>query len=238
MKTYFISFDDTDNLETLGTGHVLARFLEALPFETGYITRHQLFVDDRVPFTSHNSSMCATVSGDLDAGDLIERAGGFLEQEHAQGADPGLCVADMQAIVDAGLLVEWGRRAKSEVLAKADAYDLARCCNVHLSEHGGDGQGVVGALAGVGLRLSGNDGRVRGKAIVEAESTTVAELLARTGFDRVCAYGFGALAGDCVIELGSGEVKAVYQDFSRTILAAPTGQGRYRLMGKQHLKQY
>ncbi len=266
MGAYLISFDDTDNLETLGTGHLLARFLGTLSVETGYITRHQLFVDERVPFTSHNSAMCATVDGDIDVGELIARAGRFLERERSEGSDPGLCIADMQAVADAELLIEWGRRAKSEVLAKADAYDLAQRCGVHLSEHGGDGQGVVGALAAVGLRLSGNDGRVRGKAIIESVGTaqrmtgrtaqrtvqrttqrtnkstvqrmTVSELLERTGFDRVCGLGCGVLSSDCEIELDGNEVKAVYLDFSRTVLAMLTEEGGYRLMGKQQLKQY
>ena len=254
MGAYLISFDDTDNLETLGTGHLLARFLGTLPAEAGYITRHQLFVDERVPFTSHNSAMCATVDGDIDAAELIACAGRFLEQERSEGSDPGLCVTDTQALTDAELLIEWGRRAKSEVLAKVDAYDLAQRCGVHLSEHGGDGQGVVGALAAVGLRLSGNDGRVRGKAIIGADCAgeraaqrtgqraaqrmTVDELLARTGFDRVCGLGCGVLPGDCEIELDSNEVKAVYLDFSSTVLAKPTEDGGYRLIGKQQLKQY
>ncbi|MBQ3328364.1 MAG: hypothetical protein IJG88_00225, partial [Eggerthellaceae bacterium] len=185
MSTYLIAFDDTDNLETKGTGHVLAGFLATLPYQTSYITRHQLFVDERVPFTSHNSVMCATVSGDIAQDQLVELASRYLEEERAEGSDPGLCVADMDALASIEQLVEWGKRAKVEVLAKADAYDLAQRCNVHLSEHGGDGQGVVGALAGVGLRLSGNDGRVRGKKQVEAGRTTVAELLEHTGFDRV-----------------------------------------------------
>ena len=238
MKTFLIAFDDTDNLETKGTGHVLAGFLATLPYQTSYITRHQLFVDERVPFTSHNSVMCATVSGDIAQDQLVELASRYLEEERAEGSDPGLCVADMDALASIEQLVEWGKRAKVEVLAKADAYDLAQRCNVHLSEHGGDGQGVVGALAGVGLRLSGNDGRVRGKKQVEAGRTTVAELLEHTGFDRVCAYGRGTLEGDCEIELDGGGVKAVYQDFSRTVLVTPTGNGVFRPLDKQHLKRY
>lgn len=75
MSTFLISFDDTDNLQTLGTGHVLARFLDGLPYETGFITRHQLFVDERVPFTSHNSAMCATVRADVALADLAASAG-------------------------------------------------------------------------------------------------------------------------------------------------------------------
>jgi len=250
MSTYLISFDDTDNLDSIGTGHVLAGFLKTLPYETGYITRHQLFVNENVPFTSHNSSMCATVrvdeaaGGDTAAGtstifdELVDAAARHLQAESADGSDPGLCVADLDALTDTDALVEWGLRAKSEVLEKADAYELAQRCGVHLSEHGGDGQGVVGALAAVGLRLSGNDGRVRGKVSVEAERATVAELLAATGFDRVCAYGQGELGPACVVELGDGKVKAVYQNFSRTILVTPAPSGAYRLLDKRHLKRY
>ena len=31
MKRIYISFDDTDTLNTPGTGHLLTRFLESLP---------------------------------------------------------------------------------------------------------------------------------------------------------------------------------------------------------------
>ena len=237
MESYLISFDDTDNLETVGTGHVLSRFLDEVPYRTSYITRHQLFVHNDVPFTSHNSSMCAIVTGDVELDGLVDRASRFLEAECADGSDPGLCIARIAALSEIEALVEWGMRAKAEVLTKEDADRVAQCSNVHLSEHGGDGQGVVGALAAVGLRLSGNDGRVRGKVGVSAECLTVGELIDATGFDRVFAYGQGVLTRDCVVELGNGEVKAVFQDFSRTILTTPVG-GRYRLLEKQHLKRY
>lgn len=237
MSEFLIAIDDTDNLETLGTGHVLAHFLDELPYETGFITRHQLFVNEQVPFTSHNSAMCASVEGDVSADELIERAADFLAKACAEGSDPGLCVVDRSGAEDLGALVEWGRRAKVEVLAKADAYALAARCGVHLSEHGGDGQGVVGALAGVGLRLSGNDGRVRGAARVTADRMTVGELIASTGFDRVVAYGLGLLPDDRVIRIDDERIKAVYQDFSRTVLVEPIGSS-YRPLSKQHLKSY
>ena len=59
--------------------------------------------------------------------------------------------------------------------------------NIHLSEHGGKGIGVIGALAGVGLRMSGNDGRFRGKIEIEPAWTaiTVASLIERTHVDEV-----------------------------------------------------
>ena len=156
MNRYLLSFDDTDELNMPGTGHLLDSFLQTLPAKCSFISRHQLFVHADVPYTSHNSAMCAQIDGQLSAEELIDRAAAYLEQHSAPGADPGLCVAAWQTMTQRELLVLWGYRAKREVLAKEDAYALAQQCGVHLSEHGGTGQGVVGALAAVGLRLAGD----------------------------------------------------------------------------------
>ncbi len=86
----------------------------------------------------------------------------FLETRTEKGSDPGLCVAQLSDSLDGESLMDFGKAAKNRVLTKPDAYALAAKTGVHLSEHGGTGQGVVGALAGIGLRLSGNDGRYRG----------------------------------------------------------------------------
>ena len=185
MNTYYISFDDTDNLDSPGTGHILTEFLESLPWKSSFISRHQLFVSPNVPYTSHNSSMVSTVEGEVSCEELIAKAVAHLEQTLAPGADPGLCVAKADEIRFPEKLVKWGYRAKKEVLTKAEAYALADECGVHLSEHGGTGQGVVGALAAVGLRLAGQDGRIKGKKCVEGSRMTVRELLEQTGFQRV-----------------------------------------------------
>ena len=235
MKKFYISFDDTDNLESPGTGHVLNKFLEMLPCESSFISRHQLFVNKDVPYTSHNSAMCSVVQGQITREELICRAVEYLEETLAPGADPGLCVADPDEIVSPELLVKWGYRAKKEVLTKNEAYELARSCGVHLSEHGGTGQGVVGALAAVGLRLAGQDGRVKGKKAVQSEILSVAELLAQTGFERVSCYGRGELPADAVIHTNGDRIKAVYQNFSSTVLVVPRAD-HYVLLGKDHLK--
>lgn len=235
MNTYYISFDDTDNLESPGTGHVLSDFLKSLPCESSFISRHQLFVNKDVPYTSHNSSMCSIVKGEITYQELIERASAYLENNLAPGADPGLCVAMPEAISSPEFLVKWGYRAKKEVLAKAEAYELAQQCGVHLSEHGGTGQGVVGALAAVGLRLAGQDGRVKGKGAVQGDTLSVKELLSQTGFQRVCCLGQGELPGDAIIHVNGNKVKAVYQNFSSTVLVAPHGEA-YRLLTKDQLK--
>ena len=64
--TLLIGIDDTDNLETRGTGfraRQLASGLQASALATTHgITRHQLLVDPRIPYTSHNSSACLRVT--------------------------------------------------------------------------------------------------------------------------------------------------------------------------------
>jgi hypothetical protein len=163
-----VCIDDTDNLESAGTGKLAAALIDDIRHfgwgGCGFITRHQLFVHPDVPYTSHNSAMCFTADIAKDAVDrLIGHAADFLAINSAQGSDPGLCVADINGVNGIEELVAFGMAAKSRVLDKDESYALARRTGVHLSEHGGTGQGVIGALAGVGLRLSGNDGRLRGR---------------------------------------------------------------------------
>ena len=57
------------------------------------------------------------------------------------------------------MIVEWGRRAKVEVLSMDEAYEIAAGAGIHLEGLTGEKTGVIGALAAVGLRRSGQDGR-------------------------------------------------------------------------------
>lgn len=163
-----VCIDDTDNLESRGTGD-LAFMIAALMEEQGWgccepITRHQLLVHPDIPYTSHNSSMCFGAQIEpvfLDS--FTARASEFLGIESASGSDPGLCIVNLEVVQNPEELIEFGIKAKNYVVTKTEAYDLAGKLKVHLSEHGGTGGGVIGALAGAGLRLSGRDGRVRGK---------------------------------------------------------------------------
>ena len=96
---------------------------------------------------------------------------------------------------------------------------------------------MVGALAAVGLRLGGQDGRVKGKKMVLPQRVSVKELLQQTGFQRVCAYGQGELPEDAVVQINGNKVKAVYQNFQSTVLVVPQGE-EYLLLTKDQLKCY
>src|SRR5690606_31599303 len=107
-----------------------------------YVTRHQLLVHPDIPYTSHNSAMCFTaVLEGCSPRRFIDHAARFLERESASGPDPGLCVAQPELLIDDEPLIRFGRSAKKEVLTKEKAYALASELGIHLSEHGGSGQG-------------------------------------------------------------------------------------------------
>jgi hypothetical protein len=187
-----VCIDDTDNLDSRGTGELAAELADAVERfgwgRSSFVSRHQLLVHPAIPYTSHNSAMCFGARIEAHSlGEFIEHAAGFLVRESAAGSDPGLCVVRTEALQQRERLVAFGQAAKCEVLTKAQAYALARELGVHLAELGGTGQGVVGALAGCGLRLAGNDGRLRGKLCftVPGEVLCVADLCAHPYVDRV-----------------------------------------------------
>jgi len=164
----YLSIDDTDNADSPGSGQLAENLLNRLThkkliWQNTPVSRHQLHVHENIPYTSHNSSMCFTAVAEgsrLD--DLIRYSIRFLTEHSARGSDPGLCVAVNHDSLDRSALIDFGLAAKNNILSKDDAYGLAERVGVHLSEHGGSGDGIIGALAGIGLRMHGYDGRFRG----------------------------------------------------------------------------
>lgn len=242
-----ISIDDTDDLYSPGTGELLAeiaRVVEARGWgDTSYITRHQLFVHPDIPYTSHNSAMCFVAVIDPDCREaVIDEAATFLTRQSAPGSDPGLCVVVATALADAPALVGFGQSAKASVLTKNAAYKLARDLGIHLSEHGGTGQGVIGALAGAGLRLSGNDGRIRRRLTLPSGPPRfpVKTLRDFPGVDAVQTRTGETLPDDAEVKL-DGQVKMVLIGGCSTLLvtaAAPGSDVHWRSCSKQELKYY
>lgn len=163
-----LSIDDTDNRESIGSG----RLLEILAGELttsgliracSNIVRHQLFVHDDVPYTSHNSAMSLSAEvAERNFHPCINYAREFIRKCSAPGSDPGLCVYAPNGAEGAQEILDFGKKAKRALLSRQEAYALAEKTGAHLSEHGGTGDGVIGALAAIGLRMGGSDGRFRG----------------------------------------------------------------------------
>jgi tRNA(Ile2) C34 agmatinyltransferase TiaS len=158
---YFIGMDDTDTLESTGTGHLARTLAGALAGDFGLtvngVTRHQLLEDERVPKTAKNS--CAALHLESEPDLSIEEIAAFARQwmlgYFQPGSDPGLCVA--KQVPDE--IVAFGQRAQREFLFQQEPRQLAAQHGLFLEGLGGSQDGVIGALAAVGLAASGSDGR-------------------------------------------------------------------------------
>jgi hypothetical protein len=224
MKKLLICIDDTDNIDSIGTGELLQDLCALLEEKGlgkgGFVTRHQLYICDEIAYTSHNSSMCCDFECS-DLPELLEISKEYIEKNSAEGSDPGLCV--YISGTDIPGVTEFGKRAQREVLTKEEAYRAAALYpgSVFLSEHGGTGDGIIGALSGVGLRLTGNDGRIKGKIYprAEGEVLSVSEACGIYGLGQICDAQSGRKLGDSETLRFEGPSKAVLKDGMVTLPA-------------------
>lgn len=248
---YLVAIDDTDMPDTIGTGRLVQELCrEVESFGWGVcspISRHQLFVHEDIPYTSHNSSMCFEMSLKTDSKAVfIEFTGNFLEKKAAKGSDPGFCMAGLKPDLDMEELIAFGLKAKSEVFHKSDAYDIANKAEIHLSEHGGTGSGIIGAVAGIGLRLTGNDGRYRGwyhfgkpGDVVSAGSLCECDFV-----DHVTTKEGRILNPAETLIIGSKKTKTIRMNTNQVVLAYANENPfrknyiRYRTMTKDEVRQY
>lgn len=205
MQKVFIGVDDTDILGgPFGTGRVardMADYLEKLGAgHTFGVIRYQLLVDPRIRYTSHNSAKCVEFEADIPLAELHSHCADFLKQVCQSGSDPGLCTCAEHQVTPE--LTAYAETAQKELITKEQAAILAEKLGLLLSELGGTGEGIIGALAAVGLRGSGNGGRyvqLRGIRNIKGP-VTVGSILADTGIIAVIDEGGEPVARSEVID--------------------------------------
>jgi len=234
---YLLGIDDTDNLESRGTGHRVRELADWLSInhlaESLGITRHQLLVDPRIPYTSHNSSACLSIETE-NANDVWDASREFLLHESAVGSDVGLCIAKWDTVVED--VQSFGRRAKLEVLNMLDAQETASTSKIRSEGLTGTGGGVIGALAGVGLHRAGNDGRflwlpglrnLKGKYPIK-------EILAKGHIERVCTLQDEELSFENIVDVGEW-VRPVLRNGKSTLYVEEQNHEWY-ILSKDRIK--
>jgi tRNA(Ile2) C34 agmatinyltransferase TiaS len=186
--TLYISLDDTDTRESRGTGR-LAREIASELTRSGIsvrgVSRHQLLLHPDIPFTSHNSCAVIHVENGKDPGHLFELVRDIMLDDFVEGSDPGLAIARAGDVFPE--IMEFGLRAKRDVLTQEMAHDLSRFTDVLLEGLGGTNGGIIGALAGLGLAATGNDGRyVQYRNLRELSGDIMAKDLLASGISRIC----------------------------------------------------
>lgn len=243
MKLY-ICVDDTDDLtKSTSTGKIadlIAREISGMggTLEKG-VTRHQLLLHDDIDYTSHNSSMCMVLDMErIDMEKIKTAAERVLRENAAASADPGLCFCRLDQLRAPETLIAYGRRAQKEVIQKEEAYQLAaQLGGTILEEYGGTGCGVIGALAGVGLRLSGCDGVFRGGkgGKFDGQTHTVAQWRELTGIEQFLDFDGNLLPEDAPVSVGN-QLKTTLVDHKVTLISVKKGDG-YAACKKKDLYQ-
>ncbi|MCE9551985.1 MAG: ABC transporter substrate-binding protein [Planctomycetes bacterium] len=211
----YIGLDDTDIEGSPGTNQLALTLAEQLAdrYEVVQIVRHQLLFDPRVPYTSQNgsASMAIRRKGVGDRGEGIGVEIAALSEELSTrivrwcpaGSDPGLCItADVPQSI-----VEFGQHCQRDLVKQPEAREAAAAAGLLLLGLGGTQDGVIGALAAVGLCAAGNDGRV---IYLGAAETDISEVggpqplaqLARYGIDDVIEHDTGRAVTSGIVHVG------------------------------------
>jgi len=202
--TILLALDDTDNLESRGTGRLARAVADAIAthYPVWGVTRHQLFVHPSIPFTSHNS--CAVIHVEADGHEPLDMSLSIAEEtmlgDFVEGSDPGLAGATLDQVAPS--VIPFGRDAQRTVLTQERARTLAGNLGIWLKGLGGTEDGVIGAMAGLGLAATRNDGRILQKGSIRSlTGPTSVDLLLAAGIDEIVTLdGRRVTEGTIVLE--------------------------------------
>jgi hypothetical protein len=200
----FIGIDDTDIPGSPGTGKLarrLASQLEAHGVGRSLgVTRHQLLIHPSIPYTSHNSAACLELETAQGPRSVLQFCRHFLVAQSIPGSDPGLCV--LVGARATGELIEFGRAGRGTILDVEGAQAAAGESGALVATIGGSGLGVIGAVAAVGLRASGDDGRFIGlDGIRELGGiVSVGEIKRKTAISSIVSPDSAELADDATVD--------------------------------------
>lgn len=191
----FVAMDDTDNINTRGTGRLSRNVAKELSkkYPIKGVVRHQLLVHPDIPYTSHNS--CAVIHIDIDIHNYNEDREKLLKEifkltkkemldDFIEGSDPGLAVASDDQVNAS--LIAFGKDAQKKIVTQGQARSLARNLKILLEGLGGTEDGVIGTMAGIGLSSTFNDGRyISVGNIRELYGDQSVETLLNAGIDEI-----------------------------------------------------
>jgi len=243
---FLLGIDDTDGLDSPGTGALALRIADRLSAQAwatvGVVSSHQLFSHHDVPYTSYNRAMAfpllVSPGCELDALQIAARC---VRDAVGPGANPGLCLVPLDQLDNEAALIDYGWCAKEQVLGIPVAYVVANKLGIELIDLGGNGAGVIGALAACGLRLSGDDGRLLTRLPLPETGAQwpVSELIERSGVHTVLSVRGLPVGGDEVVQVG-GEVWPILRDERAVLLLteALVGEAPWRTCTDRELEAF
>lgn len=231
---FWLAIDDTDDAtKSIGTG-IIAQMIYKKYVEMGCdmkfgVTRHQLLLDPAIPYTSHNSAMCLEGDSPLTRDEMWDIAVMVCTNNRSDSSNPGVCLFCPTDQGNNIKLMEFGWNAKKIVLNIEQAFELASTIpDMKLEALNGNGDGVIGALAGVGLRISGNDGTFQGKKKIPEIGTifSAEEMLKKIDISFIVDEEGTKLLPNAKVRINN-HAKIIYYHFSCGAAAKLQSDGIY-----------
>jgi len=187
---FLIGLDDTDSYKSSSTG-TLALKIGLMLQELGLgkleaVTRHQLFSSPLVACTSRNSAICITFEAASEKRSEIEMTcRSIILRDYSPGSNAGFALATWPQITLE--VYSWANSVKVQPVKRQEAIALARTFGISVAGLVGSGDGIIGALAAIGLRYRGEDGRfIWLPGMDKLNGTyTYSELMSLVPFDRI-----------------------------------------------------
>ena len=122
------------------------------------------------------------VGEQVDLPGLFAQVRSIMLDDFQEGSDPGLCVA----LNVPESVIRFGQKAKADLVNQDEARMLAAQHGILLEGLGGTQDGVIGALAAVGLSGSGFDGRyIRVGTVRDLHGWQAVDAILAAGVDHV-----------------------------------------------------
>jgi tRNA(Ile2) C34 agmatinyltransferase TiaS len=158
--TIYVGIDNTSNTESVGTAKFARKIAEKISdkYPIYAVSRHQFYVHPTINYSSYNFG--AVIHLDCDdefVDDIFLTIKRMIEKEFNIGSNPGLAVAHEDQISPA--VINYGQEAKKSVISQKRAIKIAKNSNIKLEGFGKTKDGVIGAIASIGLAATKNDGR-------------------------------------------------------------------------------
>ncbi len=159
--TIYVGIDNTSNSESVGTAKFARRVAEKISdkYHVYGVSRHQFYIHPNIKYSTYNFGAVIHVDSDDEKAidDIFLTIKGIINSEYNTGSNPGLAVAHENQI--SPVVINFGHDAKKSILTQKRAVDIALNSNIRLEGFGKTENGVIGAIAGIGLAATRNDGR-------------------------------------------------------------------------------
>ncbi len=228
MNVYF-ALDDSRRTDGGGAGETLSEIIHAIEDQGwGHCklpSRHRLYPHPETGCKKHNTAR--SFSADIEAQYLdgfMEYAVRLILSYETPGSNAGIAVAIPEQMEDFTELTDYAYRAKEGLVTREEVLILAGRPGLYVQALSGNGIGIIGALAAVGLRITGNDGQFRGKLILgtgEGYIATAADIIRNTYVEKIKNMEMEDVGDNESVRMGE-KVKVVLLDNKYTLMVFPT----------------